>query len=128
MNYLRTIIENGKIIQALPEVPEERHDELLCAAMEQLKLHAQPIAAGAPSSPGNASIWAPEPASAPRIDRQWAYNGATCARLGPGKIPVLFRLDKLASALVGEYHIRQQGLMHQPLTLVASTLVPSNKG
>ena len=51
--------------------------------MEQLKLHDQPIAAGAPSSPGNASIWASKLASAPRVDRQWAYNGTTCARLGP---------------------------------------------
>ena len=30
VNYLRTIIENGKIIHVLPEVPEERYDELLC--------------------------------------------------------------------------------------------------
>ena len=36
VNYLRTIIDNGKIIQELPEVPEERYDELLCAAIEQL--------------------------------------------------------------------------------------------
>ena len=47
-----------------------------------------------------------ELASAPRIDRQWAYNGTTCARLGPGKISVLFWLDKLLSALVGEYNIK----------------------
>ena len=73
-------------------------DELLCAAMEQLKLYEQPIAAGAPSSPGNASIWAPELASASRVDRQCAYNGITCACLGPGKISVLFWLDNLLSA------------------------------
>ena len=106
MNYLRTIIENGKIIQELPEVPEERYDELLCAAMEQLKLYEQLITAGAAPSPRTASIWAPELASAPRVDRQWAYNGTTCARLGPGKISVLFWLDKLLSALVGEYNIK----------------------
>ena len=119
VNYLRTITENGKIIQVLPEVPEERCNELLCAAMEQSKLYAQPIAAGAPSSPGNASsIWAPELASAPRVDRQWAFNGTTCARLGPGKISVLFWLDNLLSALVCEYHIKdgkQQGLMPRQL-------------
>ena len=33
VNNLRTIIENGKIIQKLPEVPEERYDELLRAAI-----------------------------------------------------------------------------------------------
>ena len=71
--------------------------------MEQLKLHDQPIAAGAPSSPGNASIWASKLASAPRVDRQWAYNGTTCAGL---KISILFWLDNLLSALVGEYHYR----------------------
>ena len=95
VNYLRAIIENGKIIQVLPEVPEERNIELLCAAMEQLKLYAQPIAACAPSSPGNVSIWAPELASASRVVRPWAYNGPTCARLGPGKISVLFWLNNL---------------------------------
>ena len=45
VNYLPTIIENGKIIQEFPEVPEERYNELLCAAIEQLKLYEQPIAA-----------------------------------------------------------------------------------
>ena len=118
VNYLRTIIENGKIIQELPEVPEERYDELLCAAMEQLKLYEQLITAGAAPSPRTASIWAPELASAPRVDRQWAYNGTTCARLGPGKISILFWLDNLLSALVGEYHItdgRQQGLLLRQL-------------
>ena len=34
VNYLRAIIENGKIFQEIPEVPEERFDELLCTAME----------------------------------------------------------------------------------------------
>ena len=100
VNFLRIIIENGKIIQELPEVPEERYNKLLCAAIEQLKLYEQPIAAGAPPSPGNASIWAPELASAPHVDRQWAYNDTTCARLGPGKISILFWLDNLLSALI----------------------------
>ena len=47
-----------------------------------------------------------ELASAPRIDRQWVYNGTTCASLGPGKISVLIWLDSLLSALVGKYHIK----------------------
>ena len=80
VNYLRTILENGKIVQELPELPEARYNELLCAAIEQLKLYKQPIAAGTPPSPSNVSIWAPELAFAPRFDRHWAHNGTTCAR------------------------------------------------
>ena len=47
------------------------------------------------------------------VDRQWSFNGTTCARLGQGKISVLFWLDNLLSALRGEYNIHdgtQQGL------------------
>ena len=39
VNYVQTIIEHGKIIQELPEVPEQHYSELLCVAMEQLKLY-----------------------------------------------------------------------------------------
>ncbi len=57
-------------------------------------------------------------AGAPRVDRQWAYNGTHCVRLGPGKISVLFWLDNLLSALRGEYSIhdgKQQGLFLRQL-------------
>ena len=87
VNYLRAIIENGKIIQVLPEVPEERNIELLCAAMEQLKLYAQPIAACAPSSPGMSLFrrpsWLPLPAS--------AVSGHTMAPLVPALGPARSR-------------------------------------
>jgi hypothetical protein len=65
-----------------------------------------------PQSPG-LSLWASDLAGATRVDRQWSFNGTTCARLGPGKISVLFWLDNLLSALRGEYNIHdgtQQGL------------------
>ena len=88
-------------MKELPEVPEERFDELLCAAMEQqLKFYDRPLAACAPPSPGNASLWAL--AAAPRVDRQWAYNGFTCARFEPDKISVLLWPDYLLLALQGE--------------------------
>ena len=86
--------------------------------IEQLKLYYQPIAAGAPSSPGNASIWAPELASTPCIDSQWAYYDTKVklhhlcppwARQYLG--PVLARLPP---TFVGKNHIKdgkQQGLM-----------------
>ena len=83
VNYLWTIIENGKITGELTQAAEERYDKLLCASMEQLKLCNHPLAAGAPPSPGNASICAPELAAAPRVNSQWAYNGITCARHCP---------------------------------------------
>ena len=70
---------------------------------QMLKLYD---ASGAPSSAGNASPagWAPELASGE--PGQLAYKGTICVRLGPGKtrISVLFWLDNLLSALVGEYH------------------------
>ena len=78
-------------------MPEECYNELLCAAIEQLKLYEQPIAAGAPPSPGNASIWASEMASAPRIDRQWAYNGTTRASRGRADLdPLLARQNPVS--------------------------------
>ena len=51
VNYLWTIIENGKITGELTQAAEERYDKLLCASMEQLKLCNHPLAAGAPPSP-----------------------------------------------------------------------------
>ena len=86
VNYLRIILENGKIASEIPEVPAERYDELHCATTEQLKLYERPAATSAAPSPGNFSLRAANIAGAPRIDRQWAYNGTTCARLGSGKI------------------------------------------
>ena len=59
---------------------DERYDELLCAAMEQLKLYYCPLTDGTPPLPGNAYLWAPELASAARVDRLWVYNGTTCAQ------------------------------------------------
>ena len=118
VNYLRIIIENGKIATEIPEVPEARYEELFCAATEQLKLYERPLTAGAPPSPGGASLWASDIAGAPRVDQKWAYNGTTCARLGSGKISVLFWLDQLLSALRGEYNIKdgkQQGLFLRQL-------------
>ena len=105
VNYLRIILENGKIASEIPEVPAERYDELHCATTEQLKLYERPAAASSAPSQGNSSLWAADIAGAPRVDRQWAYNGTTCARLGSGKISVLFWLDHLLSALRhgGEY-------------------------
>ena len=43
VNYLRIIIENGKIATEIPEVPEARYEELFCAATEQLKLYERPL-------------------------------------------------------------------------------------
>ena len=118
VNYLRIILENGKIASEIPEVPAERYDELHCATTEQLKLYERPAAASSAPSQGNSSLWAADIAGAPRVDRQWAYNGTTCARLGSGKISVLFWLDHLLSALRGEYSIhdgKQQGLFLRQL-------------
>ena len=118
VNYLRVILENGEIASEIPEVPAERYDALLCAALEQLKLYERPSAASAAPSPGNTSLWASDITGVPRVDRQWAYNGTTCARLGSGKISVLFWLDRLLSALHGEYSIhdgKQQGLLLRQL-------------
>ena len=93
MNYLRTIIENGKIIQELPEVPEERYNELLCASVTEIvrATHRR-------WRPTLARECIDLGARAGRVDRQWAYNGTTCARLGPGKISILFWLDNLLAA------------------------------
>ena len=45
VSYLQIFIENGKIIQEFPEVPEESYNEVLCTAIKQLKLCKQSIAA-----------------------------------------------------------------------------------
>ena len=129
MNYLRIILENGKIASEIPEVPAERYDELHCATTDQLKLYERPAAASAAPSPGNSSLWAADIAGALRVDRQWAYNGTTCALLGSGKISVLFWLDHLLSALRGEYSIhdgKQQGLFLRPSTLSLSLVCGSS--
>ncbi len=47
VNYLRVILENGEIASEIPEVPAERYDALLCAALEQLKFYERPSAASA---------------------------------------------------------------------------------
>ena len=50
----------------------------------------------------------------PLSGRPWAYNGTICARLGPEKVSVLFRLENLPLALHGEYYTQddqQQGLL-----------------
>ena len=65
-------------------------------------MYERSTAASSAPSQGNSSLWAADIAGAPRVDRQWAYNGTTCARLGSGKISVLFWLDHLLSALHGQ--------------------------
>ena len=65
--------------------------------------------------------------SSPRkgaIDRQWAYNGTTCARLGPCKISVLLWLDSLQLALHCAYNIDDG--KHQGLCLRISSRAPSS--
>ena len=70
MNHIGTIIKNGKAAQERPEVPDERCDELFCAATEQLnlKFYEPPLASVARArpgpSPGNVSEspWTREPA------------------------------------------------------------------
>jgi len=68
VNYLRIILENGKIASEIPEVPAERYDELHCATTEQLKLYERPAAASSAPSQGNSSLWAADIAGAdPRL-------------------------------------------------------------
>ena len=73
-----------------PKVPDERFDELRDGATEIVRPTLPAVAA---PSTGNASIWALQLDSAPRIDRQWAYDGIhLCppwARQDLG--PVMFR-------------------------------------
>ena len=116
MTYIRTLLDTGDLGRAYPEVPTQSYDELRRAVAAQLTCYEHPMAASghavAPQSPG-LSLWASDLAGATRVDRQWSFNGTTCARLGPGKISVLFWLDNLLSALRGEYNIHdgtQQGL------------------
>ena len=42
------------------------------------------------------------------------YDGTACTRLGPGKVSVLFRLDNVLWALVGEYQGRQARVVAAP--------------
>jgi hypothetical protein len=121
VTYIRTLLDTGDIARVYPEVPPERYAELSCVVAAHLKCYEHPLAAsghaGAPPSPGP-SLWASDLAGATRVDRQWAFNGTTCARLGPGKISVLFWIDNLLSALRGEYSIhdgKQQGLILRQL-------------
>ena len=116
VTYIRTLLDTGNLSSAYPEVPTQSYDELRRAVAAQLTCYEHPLAASGnsvpPQSPG-LSLWASDLAGATRVDRQWSFNGTTCARLGPGKISVLFWLDNLLSALRGEYNIHdgtQQGL------------------
>jgi hypothetical protein len=118
LNYLLILLDEDNLASEVPDVPRESYTALRRAATEQLKLYDRPLATGAPPSPGSAAVWATDIAGAPRVDRQWAYNGTHCARLGAGKISVLFWLDNLLSALRGEYSIhdgKQQGLFLRQL-------------
>ena len=118
VNYLCRVLENGRMDTVFPEVDPRSYDDLHCAATEQLNLYARTPAAGAAPTLGNSSLWASDLPGVPRVDRQWAYNGTTCARLGPDKISVQNWLTSLLSALRGEYSIhdgRQQGLFLRQL-------------
>jgi len=118
VNYLCRVLENGRMDTVFPEVDPRSYDDLHCAATEQLNLYARTPAAGAAPTLGSSSLWASDLPGVPRVDRQWAYNGTTCARLGPDKISVQNWLTSLLSALRGEYSIhdgRQQGLFLRQL-------------
>ena len=113
LTYLRLIIEDGSLAAHAPDIPVARYSELHRVVTAQLQTYQRILAAGATPSPGGAPPRASDGAGAPRIDRQWAYNGTHCARLGPGKVSILFWLDHLLFALQGEYGIhdgQQQGL------------------
>ena len=92
VNYLRIIIDQGKIIKKIPWVLENRYNELLCAGVKQLNLYDQPLAAGALPSPGNASLWAPKLAASPRRTRSCFCSTTSCIQKGKQQVRLLHQL------------------------------------
>ena len=115
VGYICAVIDSGEIATEIPDVPPECYAKLRKAAEQQLRTYARPPGAGSPASPGGVSLLASDLVGAPRPDKRWAFNGTTCSRLGHGKISVLFWLDSLQSALIGEAGIQDGKIQGQHL-------------